>query len=1253
MDDDCSGDADVDYAATQTNCGVGACAATGTTSCAAGHEVDSCTPDAPAAFDATCDGVDDDCSGAADEDYAATQTNCGVGACAATGTTSCVAGQVVDSCTPGAPAGSDATCDGVDDDCSGDADEDYAATQTNCGVGACAATGTTSCAAGHEVDSCTPGAPAGSDATCDGVDDDCSGAADEDYAATQTNCGVGACTATGTTSCAAGHEVDSCTPSAPAPSDTTCDGVDDDCSGAADEDYVTTPTSCGVGACAATGTTSCAAGQVVDSCTPGAPAPSDTTCDGVDDDCSGAADEDYAATQTNCGVGACAATGTTSCVAGQVVDSCTPGAPAGSDATCDGVDDDCSGAADEDYVTTPTSCGVGACAATGTTSCAAGQVVDSCTPGAPAPSDTTCDGVDDDCSGDADEDYAATQTNCGVGACAATGTTSCAAGQVVDSCTPGAPAGSDATCDGVDDDCSGAADEDYAATQTNCGVGACAATGTTSCVAGHEVDSCTPGVPDASDATCDGVDDDCSGDADEDYAATQTNCGVGACAATGTTSCAAGQVVDSCTPGAPAASDATCDGVDDDCSGAADEDYAATQTNCGVGACAATGTTSCAAGQVVDSCTPGVPDASDATCDGVDDDCSGAADEDYVTTPTSCGVGACAATGTTSCAAGQVVDSCTPGAPAPSDATCDGVDDDCSGDADEDYAATQTNCGVGACAATGTTSCVAGHEVDSCTPGAPAASDATCDGVDDDCSGDADEDYAATQTNCGVGACAATGTTSCVAGQVVDSCTPGAGSSEICNNIDDDCDGSVDDGGPALCDNSAWCDGQETCAGAAGCSPGTPPDCDDAVACTVDSCDEASDACFHSPADAACDDGQWCNGSETCDLLRGCAAGSPPNCDDGLACTVDTCAGSQCLHAPACAVGGSVFYFRANSGEPAAITVPGVPIDSSADGRPDVATDDAGAYAVTGLAGPVVLETVGKWGTPRAADHNGAITSFDASLIARASVLLTTLSPNQVLAADVTGNGFVSSFDASQVASFAVEIVNHFKVASDTGSDWKFLRCDSYAYPGDPGCGPPKHAFAVGPAEPAKDFYGILYGDVTGNWRPATGPLAAAPPASVEEQEAARRDRALAEDIARGAIPRSLTRSADRGPAVLWLQGWAPMKAGQTRVLTVALGDADGILGLDLLLAYRRSHLEVLRIEPAGIGSRFFLATADDAGQVRIAAYGYTALAGSGPVLEITVKALADTSEPPTVDGDANEGGIPLRVARPRAVNLR
>jgi V8-like Glu-specific endopeptidase len=43
-------------------------------------------------------------------------------------------------------------------------------------------------------------------------------------------------------------------------------------------------------------------------------------------------------------------------------------------------------------------------------------------------------------------------------------------------------------------------------------------------------------------------------------------------------------------------------------------------------------------------------------------------------------------------------------------------------------------------------------------------------------------------------------------------------------------------------------------------------------------------------SDAECDDGDPCNGNETCDLANTvCAPGTPISCEDGDACTIDTC----------------------------------------------------------------------------------------------------------------------------------------------------------------------------------------------------------------------------------------------------------------------------------------------------------------------------------------------------------------------------
>jgi hypothetical protein len=188
------------------------------------------------------------------------------------------------------------------------------------------------------------------------------------------------------------------------------------------------------------------------------------------------------------------------------------------------------------------------------------------------------------------------------------------------------PSGPDTDCDGTDDDCDQSTDEDYVASQTSCGVGACASIGETSCVDGHGEDTCTPGIPASTDTTCNAIDDDCDGTSDENYAGSTTSCGVGACAATGTMACTDGNVHDTCVAGTPGTTDVTCDGVDDDCDGQADEAFAPQSTSCGVGACAATGTTTCEQGVHADTCVAGPP-TNDANCDGVDNDCDGAVDD--------------------------------------------------------------------------------------------------------------------------------------------------------------------------------------------------------------------------------------------------------------------------------------------------------------------------------------------------------------------------------------------------------------------------------------------------------------------------------------------------------------------------------------------------------------------------------------------------------------------------------------------------
>jgi hypothetical protein len=101
---------------------------------------------------------------------------------------------------------------------------------------------------------------------------------------------------------------------------------------------------------------------------------------------------------------------------------------------------------------------------------------------------------------------------------------------------------------------------------------------------------------------------------------------------------------------------------------------------------------------------------------------------------------------------------------------------------------------------------------------------------------------------------------------------------------------SIDD---AACDDGLFCNGTETCDAVLGCQAGANIDCDDNVPCTSDACDEDNDTCTHDTADAACDDGLFCNGAETCDAVLGCQAGADPcpntACDD----TSDACVDCQ------------------------------------------------------------------------------------------------------------------------------------------------------------------------------------------------------------------------------------------------------------------------------------------------------------------------------------------------------------------------
>jgi hypothetical protein len=254
-----------------------------------------------------------------------------------------------------------------------------------------------------------------------------------------------------------------------------------------------------------------------------------------------------------------------------------------------------------------------------------------------------------------------------------------------------------------------------------------------------------------------------------------------------------------------------CNGLDDDCDGHVDEDLGA--TTCGLGICQTTAS-NCANGSP-QACMSGDPNPAGETCDGVDDDCDGAVDEEctcpdgrtqacYSGNPTTVNVGACEA-GTQTCADGRWGPCSGEVTPAPE--KCDDIDNDCNGQSDDGNPQGGAACstgGFGPCAP-GLQQCLAGQlECVSTTE----PTEEICNGIDDDC----DEVIDNGQNPCG-GACELVEMLQAPCdGRDGDACPEGewqcAGPNDVtcsdttptqieqCNNVDDDCDGTIDEGCP-------------------------------------------------------------------------------------------------------------------------------------------------------------------------------------------------------------------------------------------------------------------------------------------------------------------------------------------------------------------------------------------------------------------------------------------------------------------------
>ncbi len=654
------------------------------------------------------------------------------------------------------------------------------------------------------------------DDNCDGLTDNILGLGEICTKDTQINGSNVSCT--GRLICSPGQSEPICT--AQSPQMEKCNFLDDDCDGKSDESFENRDQVCvvGIGQCQRFGVYACSNNGDLVECNVQAGQATQEICDGLDNDCDGLTDEDYLDLGRLCevGVGACRKFGTNRCSEDHLSVICSEVPNEPQTEKCDGLDNDCDGSNDEDYPEVGQICtaGEGLCKQSSLVRCTDDQMGTICEVEAGLGQIEKCDGLDNDCDGYYDEEFVLLGQACsvGFGACERRGLFICESNRenVICSVTEGLATAE--LCDGLDNDCDLNTDEGYLSLGETCavGVGLCRAVGVNRCALDGQAVICSASASQPTLEKCDQQDNDCDGRVDNGFDGVGSICevGIGLCRKVGVKACSelGDQVICNATPNE--AQIEKCDGLDNDCDGRADEDFPEIGQICtaGQGACRQSSITLCRADGNGTECLVNAGNATAEKCDSLDNDCDGFTDEDFPNLSNVCvrGVGACERRGIMICDQNNIEAICSVEAGIPVNERCDALDNDCDGKHDEDFADLGQICsvGLGQCYDIGLKFCKSDGSGVECSATIGQASTEKCDALDNDCNGVVDDGFNASigqLCSVGIGMCKQVGVIACLAnGEAGCNATAGTAVNEKCDGFDNDCDGYIDESFPTL-----------------------------------------------------------------------------------------------------------------------------------------------------------------------------------------------------------------------------------------------------------------------------------------------------------------------------------------------------------------------------------------------------------------------------------------------------------------------